>query len=68
MRVRAVAWFVLLGGLLMANSGVAWAGGEIGFVEDYVLARDRTAALQQLIPGTEDHYYYHALHFLSTEQ
>jgi hypothetical protein len=54
--------------MLMASSGVAWAGGEIGFVEDYVLATDRTAALQQLIPGTEDHYYYHALHFLSTEQ
>ena len=68
MSVRAVAWFVLLGGMLMARSGVAWAGGEIGFVEDYVLAQDRTAALQQLIPGTEDHYYYHALHFLSTEQ
>ena len=68
MRVRAVAWLVLLVGFLMVRSDAVWAGGEIGFVEDYVLAQDRTAALQQLIPGTEDHYYYHALHHLSTEQ
>ncbi len=42
--------------------------GEVGFVEDYALARDRAAALRQLIPGTEDYYYYHALHALQTEQ
>lgn len=42
--------------------------GEIDFREDFALARDRSAALAQLIPGTEDYYYYHALHYLSTEQ
>ncbi|MFO0905083.1 MAG: hypothetical protein U0939_18905 [Pirellulales bacterium] len=41
---------------------------EIGFVEQYVLAPDRTVPLKQLIPGTEDYYYFHALHYLSTEQ
>ena len=43
-------------------------GGEMDFREDFSLARDRTKALAQLIPGTEDYYYYHALHYLSTEQ
>ena len=42
--------------------------GEVGFAEDFALSRDRTAALRQLIPGTEDYYYYHALHALNTEQ
>ena len=46
----------------------AAAAGEVGFVEDFALARDRAAALRQLIPGTEDYYYYHGLHDLNTEQ
>jgi hypothetical protein len=42
--------------------------GEVGYVEDFALARDRAASLRQLIPGTEDYYYYHCLHFLNSEQ
>lgn len=42
--------------------------GDIGFIEDFALSRDRTTALRQLIPGTEDYYYYHCLHFQSIEQ
>lgn len=34
----------------------------IGFDELYVLSEDRQEALKQLIPGTEDYYYYQALH------
>ncbi len=46
-----------------------WAvAGEIGYVEDFALAKDRAEALKKLIPGTEDYYYYHCLHFLNTEQ
>lgn len=43
-------------------------GGEVGFIEDYALAKDRAAVLKQLIPGTEDYYYWHCLHYLQTEQ
>jgi hypothetical protein len=41
---------------------------DIGYVEDFALAKDRAEALKQLIPGTEDYYYYHALHALNTGQ
>jgi hypothetical protein len=41
---------------------------EIDYLEDFALAKDRTVPLQQLIPGTEDYYYYHCLHFQNTEQ
>ncbi|MDH3717990.1 MAG: hypothetical protein OES79_07695, partial [Planctomycetota bacterium] len=41
---------------------------EIGFVEEFALATDRAAPLAQLIPGTEDYYYYHCLHYQNTEQ
>jgi hypothetical protein len=42
--------------------------GDINYVEDFALAKDRTNALKQLIPGTEDYYYYNCLHYLNTEQ
>ncbi|MFM7149665.1 MAG: hypothetical protein ACKO23_07470, partial [Gemmataceae bacterium] len=43
-------------------------GGDIGFIEDFALARDRSEALKQLIPGTEDYYYYFCLHYLNSGQ
>ncbi|MFO0926018.1 MAG: hypothetical protein U0736_03140 [Gemmataceae bacterium] len=43
-------------------------GGDIGYVEDFALAKDRADALKALIPGTEDYYYYHCLHLLNTGQ
>ncbi len=44
------------------------SAGEIGWIEDYALASDRTTPLKQLIPGTEDYYYYHCLYYQSAEQ
>ncbi|HQR42245.1 MAG TPA: hypothetical protein PLX97_06160, partial [Gemmatales bacterium] len=44
------------------------AASDIGFIESFSLARDRAASLKQLIPGTEDYYYFHALHYLQQEQ
>jgi hypothetical protein len=58
--------------LIWAASAVFLASmasaGEIGYIEDFSLAKDRAASLRQLIPGTEDYYYYHCLHYLNTEQ
>ena len=34
----------------------------IGYIEDFALAPDREAVLKDLIPGTREYYYYHALH------
>ena len=59
--------FALLSGLFIANSTLM-AQQNIGFIEDFALAQDRAAALKQLIPGTEDYYYYHALHFQNERQ
>ena len=41
---------------------------EIGYIEDFALATDRTEALKQLVPGTEDFYYYNCLYFQNLEQ
>jgi len=41
---------------------------QIGFIERYALAKDREAVLAELIPGSEDHFYYHCLHYQVTGQ
>lgn len=68
---RATGW-AMAGSLAALAAGVVLmptaTGGEVGYVEDFALAKDRSAALKQLIPGTEDYYYYHALHLLNTGQ
>lgn len=45
----------------------AWAE-PIGFIERYALAADRETVLSELVPGTEDYYFYHCLHYQVTGQ
>jgi len=56
----------------LASLVVAWAvaaeGQEIGFIEKFALAGERTEALKLLIPGSEDYYYFHCLHYQNTER
>ncbi len=49
-----------------AFSAADLISGEIGFIEDYSLSENRTEAMKQLIPGTEDYFYYRCLNFLNT--
>ena len=51
--------------IVVGVAGVCRAG-DIGFIEDFSLAADRAVPLKQLIPGTEDYYYFHALHYQNT--
>ncbi|HJM56273.1 MAG: hypothetical protein CMJ98_04560 [Planctomycetes bacterium] len=54
----AAATFVLA--LCLPNLAPA-QGQEIGFDEIFALSENRREALEQLIPGTEDYYYYSCL-------
>lgn len=54
-------------GLLLLLTSLTRAG-EIGYSEDFALARDREAVLKTLIPGSEDYYYYYALYYQQTRQ
>ena len=47
--------------LSVLGSGAQALAGDVGFVEDFSLAKDRTVPLKTLIPGTEDYYYYNCL-------
>ncbi len=44
------------------------ANDKVGFIEEFALAKDREAVLKQLIPGTEEYYYFHALHYQNEKQ
>ncbi len=56
--------------IFMISNGNAMTscGGEIQFVEDYALARNRQEALEKLVPGSEEYFYYHCLYHQQTEQ
>ena len=60
---------LVLSALTLALAALAVrAENEIGFIEKFALAPDREAVLGQLIPGSEDYYFFNALHFQSTNQ
>lgn len=65
MKIRHLSRLALL--LLLAVP-VARAENEIGFIETFALAPDREAVLGQLIPGSEEFYFFSALHFQNTKQ
>ena len=55
---------------LFLTTLMAWSvsAQEIGYVETFGLAGDREAALKELVPGTDDYFYYHALQAQNTGQ
>ncbi len=56
-RIIAIAFLVQI----LGSSPLA-AQNEIGYIESFALADDRGEALGELIPGTDDYFYYHCLH------
>ena len=53
--------------LLGLQSAATWAG-EIDFVEKYALGEDRARVLAELVPGTDEYFYYHALQAQHTQR
>ncbi|QDV55920.1 hypothetical protein [Rosistilla oblonga] len=65
MSLHVVEHWVLLIGLLVGMFSIPQRTAratEIGSIERYALAVDRQQFLQDLIPGSADYYYFHALH------
>jgi transcription termination factor NusB len=60
-----MAMAAIAAGGFFATDGI---GGEVGFIEEFALSKNRAETLKQLIPGTEDFYYFHCLHHLNQEQ
>jgi hypothetical protein len=58
----------LLFPLVLATATLVRGDNEIGFIERFALAPDREKVLTELVPGTEDYYFFHALHYQNTRQ
>ena len=58
-------YFTLLLTATLGFTQVPLYGEEIGFIENFALAKDRAQVLPQLIPDTEDYFYYHVLFYQS---
>lgn len=65
LRISRVLLLALLSAVATSSAGFA---EEIRYAEDFALAADRAEALKQLIPGTQEYYYYHCLYYQHTEQ
>ncbi|MEX0824897.1 MAG: hypothetical protein WD119_01960, partial [Pirellulaceae bacterium] len=63
----AVAFTSLAGSLPFGEPSLVHAE-TIGLIERYALAEDREAVLDELISGSEEYYFYHALHYQVTGQ
>ena len=50
----------LLTSALLAFTLAVQAENEVGFIERFALAQDREKVLTELVPGTEDYYFFHA--------
>ncbi|QEF96173.1 hypothetical protein Mal15_02000 [Stieleria maiorica] len=59
-----VATCVVLAGLIPTTVMAA----PIGLMERFALAEDREAILAELIPGSDDYFFYHCLHYQNTSQ
>lgn len=53
---------------LISGNRIVKAQQELGFAEKFALATDRREALSELIPGTNDFYYYSCLHLQNQKQ
>ena len=61
-----IYWAAFAATLLVAVVRVGHA--DEAFLEKFALAEDREVVLEELIPGTEEYYYYHCLHYQNAGQ
>ncbi len=70
MKIRPLIHPVLTTAALIACAVISpalRAENEVGFIERFALATDREKALGELVPGSEDYYFFHCLHYQSAQ-
>ncbi len=54
--------------MLSSLLGMQAHAQKVGFIENFALSKNRAAELSSLVPGTEDYYYFHCLHYQNSQQ
>ena len=62
--MRQLVLCSVLFAIVLSNSCKA----DDSFLERFALAEDRDAVLKELIPGTQEYYYFHCLHHQNLQQ
>ncbi len=65
-RLQLTLWAFIFGVVIVSTNSLHSVANEVGFIEEYALASDRQAALAQLIPGSDDYYFFNCLHLQTT--
>ena len=65
---RICMWQVCVLAGAAGVSALAQSDMEIGFVEEFAFATNREAAIKQLVPGTDDYYFYTCLQLQLSRQ
>jgi hypothetical protein len=63
---RSAAFLAVVASLVLPV--MSWGENEVGYIEKFALAADREKVLGELVPGSEDYYFFHALHYQNTRQ
>ena len=56
--LNPASFFLLLASLAISQAQAA----PLSFLEKFAISENREDVLKELIPGTREYYYYHALH------
>lgn len=67
-RFTAILCSSMIASALLLSTNSKASAEPISWMEDFALAIDREAKLAELIPGSDDYYYYHCLHYQTTGQ
>ena len=66
--MRTIRFLLLSLFVLGFATEIRMYASEIGFAEDFALSTNRDETLKQLIPGTDDYYYYNCVHLQNNAQ
>ncbi len=67
LRLFFITWWGVAATASMIATATVSANDDIEFVERFALAEDREAILKELVPGSENYYYFHCLHYQNVE-
>ena len=67
LRLFFITWWGVAATASMIATATVSANDDVEFVERFALAEDREAILKELVPGSENYYYFHCLHYQNVE-
>ena len=65
---QPINWFLSLVFILLSVIANAAVAQDTNVLEEFVRSTDREVVLKKLVPGTQEYYFLHSLHYQNTQQ